>query len=314
MALWCGQLPPGLLLHRHSFPCTQFCLFLPFRFNSVNSFLGADSKVLPRSRWHPLSSASFWLWLPILSVWNSLWAVDTGKWKRVGTFDRESPSSEKEGKGNTVEEERMLEIGEIQELGPNSKNAFWPPAKDKRARKHGAQGCLLLQHPPPIWIFLTGFLLFKVFLFILWEFSTIYLESILSLFSFLPRFFFTSLTTQFHDFFLFLKKKIHKNHSVQCMLPNSYWVWDLSWSVVDIPNVTPLKKTRFPSPKCYQLQIESWLGVGFCIHCPYSLLPSCSVHFFKSSFTATIQCRKRTSSGRGWFPDVEEQLQQRQPP
>lgn len=109
----------------------------------------------------------------------------------------------------------------------------------------------------------------KFFLFILWEFPTIYFEHILSLVSVLPRFFLTSLTTQFHIYFLL---KNSQNHSIQCLLPNSCWVWDLPWSVVDIPNVTPLKENSFSLSQ--MLSIANRVLVRSGILYPLPLLPT----------------------------------------
>lgn len=45
-----------------------------------------------------------------------------------------------------------------------------------------------------------------------------------------------------------LKKKEIKNHRVCFVLAKCSQPWGLPWSVVDIPGVTPLKKSEFPSP------------------------------------------------------------------
>lgn len=48
--------------------------------------------------------------------------------------------------------------------------------------------------------------------------------------------------------FLLFKKKEIKNHRVCFVLAKCSQPWGLPWSVVDIPGVTPLKKSEFPSP------------------------------------------------------------------
>lgn len=47
------------------------------------------------------------------------------------------------------------------------------------------------------------------------------------------------------------------------------WAWVLPWSMIGMPSVTPLKKTDFPFPCRFLLQIASWLGVR-----PVSTSPS----------------------------------------
>lgn len=59
------------------------------------------------------------------------------------------------------------------------------------------------------------------------------------------------------------------------MLTKYFWVWGLSWSVVDKPSVIPLKKIDFSSSISYHLQLASWLGVGVYIHLPFSVLKFC---------------------------------------
>lgn len=49
--------------------------------------------------------------------------------------------------------------------------------------------------------------------------------------------------------------KTHKNYGVQFGLLSCFWVWVLSWSVVDMPRVTLIKKTDFPFPRIYL-----WIG------------------------------------------------------
>lgn len=57
-------------------------------------------------------------------------------------------------------------------------------------------------------------------------------------------------------------------HTLKCGvfldLANYSWAWVLSQSMVNVPSVSPLKKTDFPFPSFYQLQIDSWLGVEQC--------------------------------------------------
>jgi hypothetical protein len=45
------------------------------------------------------------------------------------------------------------------------------------------------------------------------------------------------------------------------VLANYTRAWGLPWSVIDLPNNIPLKKTNFPISSRYQLQMASWLGV-----------------------------------------------------
>lgn len=69
-----------------------------------------------------------------------------------------------------------------------------------------------------------------------------------------------------------IKKHMHTNtpqkFGICLVLANYSWVWGLSWSVVAIPNVTPLKKTDFPSLSSYHLQIASWSGLCLFVHIP----------------------------------------------
>lgn len=72
-----------------------------------------------------------------------------------------------------------------------------------------------------------------------------------------------------------IKKRMHTNtpqkFGICFVLANYSWVWGLSWSVVAIPNVTPLKKTDFPSLSSYHLQIASWSGLCLFVHIPFVL-------------------------------------------
>lgn len=59
------------------------------------------------------------------------------------------------------------------------------------------------------------------------------------------------------------------------MLANYSWTWGFPWSVVDIPIDTSLEKYWFCSPSRYQLQIDSRLQVGVCVHFPFLVLGFC---------------------------------------
>lgn len=88
----------------------------------------------------------------------------------------------------------------------------------------------------------------------------------------LPRFFLTSLPTQFYDHLLPVLKTKQNLQSSFCLLVGM----GLPWSVVDLPSVTWLKKIKFSFPGSYQLQIALWLGIGHCAH-PFSVLGFCLV-------------------------------------
>lgn len=60
-------------------------------------------------------------------------------------------------------------------------------------------------------------------------------------------------------------------------LANNFWTCSLSWSVMDKPPDSPLKKTEFPSPADINYKYLLWVGVGFCIHFPVSVLGFCQV-------------------------------------
>lgn len=45
--------------------------------------------------------------------------------------------------------------------------------------------------------------------------------------------------------------------------------------MVDKPRDTPLEKADFPFAKGLQLKAASWVGVGPCVHFPFSVLRPC---------------------------------------
>lgn len=65
-----------------------------------------------------------------------------------------------------------------------------------------------------------------------------------------------NLPTQLHVIFFFSLKNL-PNHGVPFMLAKYSWVWVLPWSVVDIPNVTPLAKPDFSRNN--QISVAPWL-------------------------------------------------------
>ena len=46
----------------------------------------------------------------------------------------------------------------------------------------------------------------------------------------------------------------------------------LTWGMVDMYSHTPLGKSDFPFAIRNELQITSWLGLGLCVHFPFSVL------------------------------------------
>jgi hypothetical protein len=66
------------------------------------------------------------------------------------------------------------------------------------------------------------------------------------------------------------KKNDTRRHGIQFVLPDHVWAWDLSWSMIDISNVIPLKDTDYPLPEA---TIPSWLGWDFVSTSPSLKLP-----------------------------------------
>lgn len=67
-----------------------------------------------------------------------------------------------------------------------------------------------------------------------------------------------------------MSKKAYKKQSMFCV-DQLFLSWNLLWHVVGIPSEITWKKTDFPFPRRYQLQMASWLAVGLCIHFPFLL-------------------------------------------
>lgn len=47
---------------------------------------------------------------------------------------------------------------------------------------------------------------------------------------------------------------LYSPHGIQFVLPNYSWEWSLSWHVVDLSGITPLKKTGSSFPGSFQTQ------------------------------------------------------------
>lgn len=60
-------------------------------------------------------------------------------------------------------------------------------------------------------------------------------------------------------------------------MANYSWAWDLPCWLVGRPIVTSFEENWFLSPRSYQLQKASCLGMGLCIYLPFSILPFCSL-------------------------------------
>lgn len=91
------------------------------------------------------------------------------------------------------------------------------------------------------------------FLFTLWEFHVIYFDFTLSSLPSFPRYSSTSIPTQLHVIFIYLRNR------VQFVLTAHSLVWKFAWRVVDKQRIKPITTIEFPFPSCYQLQVYYWL-------------------------------------------------------
>lgn len=67
------------------------------------------------------------------------------------------------------------------------------------------------------------------------------------------------------------KLKLMKKHGVLFVFANDSRVCGLTWSVVDMCTDTHLGKMDFPLPRKCQLLTDSWPGMGFSVHFPFSI-------------------------------------------